>query len=1065
MDLLDEANRLAAELAARLKQSLVEDRSEKRVIVVYSGEFQPFHQGHYEVFQRLQNKFGKDNVYLITGEQDGDDPAEPMSFADKEEVITEMFGISEDKIQQVENPYIPKELLERFEAKTTAFVTVVDEDAAEQLEKSEYFEHYAEDKPLKGYKQAGYFLSEPEVRIKIGNQTLSNSQLIQILGSKHTKDEVKNHVLEKMFPKKNDKVFDMVKKKASLGAKKLDGFEFSDAKGQDNKDTGFKQSDATGQKTEEPEVIGSKNTPIMQRKIRNPITGRTIKIQSALKYPRWKPVYKMANQVLKAAGIDRKDRTDDPEVNQRYHARQKKIKKEDITNELSQQLTEELLQIAKTTGLTLNLADVGEVTLRFESGGVNFLVEGGAAGHLAHPYDDVDLSFNNFGEIVRRGLSGGLDKEAPVTEKLDGQNIQFSYRDGKVIFARNLGHVKNSGKDALDARGVRDKFAGRGNIEDSFGNAADDLDAAIRALPETQRKNMFKGGKKWVNLEIINPETQNVIPYDKNILVFHNTVEYDDEGNEVDRGQEEGAALANMIQKVGAQKQKTYGIQGPQNVAFSDKTDAVFKARQEQYLQDLDEIRGSAGLSSDATLGDYLKKRWSDKLDVELKKNNVKLDAGTKDRLIKRWALGDKSLGARDFKKSNPELYPWFQRMETEAVNFNKQIKKPIEMLFLRVGADSLVRMTNFISANNPEASEALKSAVTDVIRRVQANPDRSPELLTREIERLQGIGFDRVVPTEGVVFIYGGKPYKFTGAFAPVNQLLGALKFGRIATDDVEGSETPSDKTPTGQKKPVVVYPGRFQPFHAGHYSVYKSLVDKYGADNVFIGTSNKTDNEKSPFNFDEKQSIMSSMFGIPKDKIVQVKNPYAPEEILSKFSEDTPFITAFSEKDAQRLANGKYYQQLPDDPSQIRGDYKNVGYYTIAPEFQLDVDGQNISGTTVRKVLGDPKKSDAEKQKLFKAMYGKFDPKVYSLIVGKLSGKTPSTTSPATTKTPAKKSTPSKKATPVTNKRLQAVLNKKVRNPETKRDILVKTALKYDKTHPARKAAMKMIKQSQNK
>jgi nicotinamide mononucleotide adenylyltransferase len=91
-----------------LNQTLVEDRSEKRVIAVYSGEFQPFHQGHYEVFQRLQNKFGKDNVYLITGEQDGDDPAEPMSFEDKERVITEMFGISKDKIQQVENPYIPK---------------------------------------------------------------------------------------------------------------------------------------------------------------------------------------------------------------------------------------------------------------------------------------------------------------------------------------------------------------------------------------------------------------------------------------------------------------------------------------------------------------------------------------------------------------------------------------------------------------------------------------------------------------------------------------------------------------------------------------------------------------------------------------------------------------------------------------------------------------------------------------------------------------------------------------------------------------------------------------------
>ena len=1059
MDLLLESNRLAAELAKDLRHTLVEDKSEKRVIAAYSGEFQPFHQGHYEVFQRLENQFGKDNVYLITGEQDGDDPAEPMSFQDKEQIISEMFGISKDKIQQVENPYIPKELLERFDSKTTAFVTVVDEDAAAQLEKSEYFEHYSDDKPLKGYKQAGYFLSEPEVRIKIGNQNLSDSQLIQILGSKHTKEEVKNRVLDKMFPKKNDKIFDLVKKKSSVGAKKLDGFEFSDAGGQDNKDTGFKKTDATGQDTKQPEVIGSKNTPIMQRKIRNPLTGRAIKIQSALKYPRWKPVYKMANQVLKAAGIDRKDRTDDPEVNQRYRSRAKKMKKEDITNELSQQLTEELLQMAKTTGITLNIAGLGTINLTLPAA-PQLIVEGGAAGHLAHPYDDVDLKFNDFSEIVRRGLSGGLDKEAPVTEKLDGQNIQFSFRNGRVVFARNLGHVKNAGENALDAKGVRDKFAGRGNIEHSFGNAADDLDAAINALPKDQRERMFGNGKKWVNLEIINPESQNVIPYDKNILVFHNTVEYDADGNEVSRGQEEGAALANMIQKVGAARQKTYGIQGPQNVAFSDKEDAVFKARQEQYIQDLDKIRGSVGLSSDATLGDYLKKKWEDKLDVEMKKSNVKLPQNVKNQLVNRWALGDKSLGVREFKKMHPELETWFKQLDAKAPAFNKEIKKPIEMLFLRVGADSLVRMTNFISANNPEAAESLKAAVVDVIKRVQSNPDRSPELLTREIERLEGIGFDKVVPTEGVVFIYGGKPYKFTGTFAPVNQLLGALKFGRIPDGESDASTEPV--TADGKKKPVVVYPGRFQPFHVGHYSVYKNLVDKYGADNVFIGTSNKTDNDKSPFGFDEKQQIMAQMFGIPKDKIVQVKNPYAPEEILNKFPADTPFITAFSEKDAQRLTGGKYYQQLPDDPSQIKGDYKNVGYYMIAPEFQLDVDGQNISGTTVRNVLGDPNRSDQEKQKLFKAMYGKFDPKIYGMIVGKLSGK------PAPSASTAKKSAAKKvaaKKSPATDKKLQRVMNQKVRNPETKRDILVKTALGYDKTHPARKAAMKIIKQSQNK
>ena len=79
-----------------------------------------------------------------------------------------------------------------------------------------------------------------------------------------------------------------------------------------------------------------------------------------------------------------------------------------------------------------------------------------------------------------------------------------------------------------------------------------------------------------------------------------------------------------------------------------------------------------------------------------------------------------------------------------------------------------------------------------------------------------------------------------------------------------------------------VVVYAGRFQPFHKGHYATYSHLVKKFGKNNVYIGTSNKTDNNKSPFNFKEKVMIITKMFGIPKNKIVQVKNPYVPTEVL---------------------------------------------------------------------------------------------------------------------------------------------------------------------------------------
>ena len=97
-----------------------------------------------------------------------------------------------------------------------------------------------------------------------------------------------------------------------------------------------------------------------------------------------------------------------------------------------------------------------------------------------------------------------------------------------------------------------------------------------------------------------------------------------------------------------------------------------------------------------------------------------------------------------------------------------------------------------------------------------------------------------------------------------------------------------------------VVVYSGRFQPFHKGHYATYQNLCKKFGKDKVFIGTSNKTDNRQSPFNFKEKKIIMTKMFGIQSNKIVEIKNPYAPTEILKNFDETTTgYISVVGEKD----------------------------------------------------------------------------------------------------------------------------------------------------------------------
>ena len=44
--------------------------------------------------------------------------------------------------------------------------------------------------------------------------------------------------------------------------------------------------------------------------------------------------------------------------------------------------------------------------------------------------------------------------------------------------------------------------------------------------------------------------------------------------------------------------------------------------------------------------------------------------------------------------------------------------------------------------------------------------------------DKILDLGSGGGFPSEGLVFKYKGNIYKFTGAFAPINQILGSLKF-----------------------------------------------------------------------------------------------------------------------------------------------------------------------------------------------------------------------------------------------------------------------------------------------
>ena len=183
-----------------------------------------------------------------------------------------------------------------------------------------------------------------------------------------------------------------------------------------------------------------------------------------------------------------------------------------------------------------------------------------------------------------------------------------------------------------------------------------------------------------------------------------------------------------------------------------------------------------------------------------------------------------------------------------------------------------------------------------------------------------------------------------------------------------------------------IVIYPGRFQPFTSGHKKSYDSLVTKFGKDKVFIVTSNKVELPDSPFNYVEKKEIITKMFDIPEDKIIQVKNPYIAIELTSKFPENTAVIFAVGNKDAERLRvdTGKYFESYQNDKDMV--GYRDHGYVYILSETESTIDykGKPISGTRFREIFAGS--DEKEKKELFDAMYGKFNKYIYELLSKKI-------------------------------------------------------------------------------
>jgi hypothetical protein len=405
------------------------------------------------------------------------------------------------------------------------------------------------------------------------------------------------------------------------------------------------------------------------------------------------------------------------------------------------------------------------------------VLEGGAAGHMSHPFDDKNLTFGDFKTIVDAGLRGQLNFEEAPTEKTDGQNVWATIQDGQVKFARNKGESINP----MTLADFKQKFQDHPStsVRDTFQFAAQDLADLLIKLPKKTQDEIFDNGKNFMNMELIYSQNPNVINYDTDVIQFHNITRTDGTGNVLGTDSRPAKEIPAILSKLKADIGKTFQIIPPRIIQLQQDLD--FTENRNKFMNKVVDLQKRYNLTDGDEVSRYHEMWWRELIDKEF----PGLDQDVKEGLLRRWAYEDKkSLDMRALEKLiGKEESDKIKKFDKEDVKkrFKENIR-PFEDLFLELGSVILKNASNFVAANPSTEAQRLRAylaAEADKIKKT-GGADQIQKVES-ELDRLNRIGgIDSIYPTEGIVFRYNGKLYKLTGTFAALNQLLGIIKYGR---------------------------------------------------------------------------------------------------------------------------------------------------------------------------------------------------------------------------------------------------------------------------------------------
>tara|TARA_R110000824_G_scaffold5923_10_gene27140 strand:- start:2671 stop:5079 length:2409 start_codon:yes stop_codon:yes gene_type:complete len=457
---------------------------------------------------------------------------------------------------------------------------------------------------------------------------------------------------------------------------------------------------------------------------------------------------------------------------------------------------------------------------------------GGLAGHMPHLHEDLDLTFKEIKDVFIKASNG----ELIGTEKTDGQNLMISYsvKNGEARAVRNKGEIKQGG---LSPEGLAQKFKGRGDLTKAFVDSFTTFEKAVRSLePETQMTIFGSDADIYYNSEIQDPRTRNVIAYDHKTLNIHNVghVYYDKETGKIKGADVSKSAitldkaLETMQQAI---QEEEYNIQkgAVRNLqALSD--DTAMKIA----VQKLEREISSAGISDNQTILDYMKGRINPFIDEQ-----VSLNKDQKDMLFMRiFQLEDEkgnTVGLPDiYKVVEKEQKGTIRDIVNESKFLMQKAIEPIEVIIHDFAVEMLKSLHSIFILDNAAEVMRMRQVLAKEIKIIEASGKQEAiEVMQRHMKKLGSVE-NISTATEGFVFDYDGRTYKFTGNFAPVNQIMGLLKYDRVKVGEDGQVEDGNVDYDLHCSSTITLLPGAYKPPHREHLNMAKHYAKQ--TDHVYI-------------------------------------------------------------------------------------------------------------------------------------------------------------------------------------------------------------------------------------